>query len=70
MTVQRAFADRWAALDPAAQVSVIPTIEEAIAHVRSLEGGLDEGQSVRAFITGSLHLVGGALGILEGVDAL
>ncbi|KAK7743332.1 Folylpolyglutamate synthetase [Diatrype stigma] len=75
LTAQRAFARRWAALDPASEVEVVPTIEDAIARVRALGAQAEAaagggGQQVRAFITGSLHLVGGALGILEGADAL
>ena len=73
MTQQRVFADRWAALDPAANVMLIPTIEEAINKARSLAGeGEGEGDDakVQALVTGSLHLVGGALGILEKADAL
>ncbi|EXF75590.1 folylpolyglutamate synthase [Colletotrichum fioriniae PJ7] len=70
MTVQRQFAERWSKLDPHADVRVIPTIEEALNHVRSVGEGLPEGESVQALVTGSLHLVGGALGILEGADAL
>ncbi|KAF6821379.1 folylpolyglutamate synthase [Colletotrichum musicola] len=70
MTVQRQFAERWAQLDPKADVKVIPTIEEALNHVRQLGEGLGEGEKVQALVTGSLHLVGGALGILEGADAL
>ena len=51
---------------------LIPTIEEAINKARSLVGDSTEGgdQKVQALITGSLHLVGGALGILEKADAL
>ncbi|KAI1487993.1 tetrahydrofolylpolyglutamate synthase [Biscogniauxia mediterranea] len=74
LTAQHAFAKRWKELDPKAQVVVLPTIEEAIEYVRGVAGKLDdgdgEGKQVRALITGSLHLVGGALGILEGADAL
>ncbi|KAF9869962.1 folylpolyglutamate synthase [Colletotrichum karsti] len=72
MTVQKQFAERWRELDPRADVRVIPTIEEALEHVRGLAGGVKEedGESVQAFVTGSLHLVGGALQILEGADAL
>ncbi|KAK1996686.1 FolC bifunctional protein [Colletotrichum falcatum] len=72
MTVQRRFAERWSRLDPRADVRVVPTIEEALEHVRATAdgGGLAEGESVQALVTGSLHLVGGALGILEGADAL
>lgn len=49
---------------------VVPSIEEAINHARDQTKSLEEGETVQAFITGSLHLVGGALGILEGADAL
>jgi folylpolyglutamate synthase len=70
MTVQRQFAEKWKLLDPNASVMVVPTIEEAIGYVRNLGMVLREGEKVKGFITGSLHLVGGALGILEDVDAL
>lgn len=72
LTMQRAFAEKWSALDPAAKVSVVPSIEEAINTARSLaETELKgEDEKVHALITGSLHLVGGALQILENADAL
>ncbi|KAK7710179.1 Folylpolyglutamate synthetase [Diaporthe eres] len=70
LTVQRTFAERWSSLDPRAKITVIPSIEEAINVARDLTSSLEEGETVQAFITGSLHLVGGALGILEGADAL
>ena len=71
LTAQHAFARRWAELDPASTVEVVPTIEDAINRVRDLGKTVEpEGRAVRAFITGSLHLVGGALGILERADAL
>ncbi|KAJ0122251.1 tetrahydrofolylpolyglutamate synthase [Diaporthe amygdali] len=70
LTVQRAFAERWSSIDPKAKITVIPSIEEAINVARGLTESLKEGETVQAFITGSLHLVGGALGILEGADAL
>ncbi|ROW18077.1 hypothetical protein VPNG_00435 [Cytospora leucostoma] len=70
LSVQRTFAERWSSLDPNAKVLVVPSIEEAINHTRDQTESLEEGEIVQAFITGSLHLVGGALGILEGADAL
>ncbi|KAI1404886.1 FolC bifunctional protein [Hypoxylon fuscum] len=71
LTAQRAFAEKWSSLDPEAKVVVLPTIEDAINHVRALgETSISEGETVQALITGSLHLVGGALGILEGADSL
>lgn len=70
MTQQRVFADRWSALDPSANIMLIPTIEEAINKARSLGEATEGDQKAQALITGSLHLVGGALGILEKADAL
>ncbi|KAI0109211.1 tetrahydrofolylpolyglutamate synthase [Nemania sp. FL0031] len=70
LTAQHGFAKKWADLDPKANVTVMPTIEDAINHVRGLGASVGEGQTVQALITGSLHLVGGALAILEGADAL
>lgn len=71
LTAQHQFAEKWSSLDPTSKVVVLPTIEDAINHVRALGEAVDEKETVQALITGSLHLVGGALGILEGgADAL
>ncbi|TGJ85702.1 hypothetical protein E0Z10_g3057 [Xylaria hypoxylon] len=70
LTAQHGFAKKWAVLDPKANIAVVPTIEDAISHVRGLGASVSEGQTVQALITGSLHLVGGALAILEDTDAL
>lgn len=71
MTQQRIFAEKWASLDTSAKILVIPSIEEAINTARGLANSEGEdGSKVQALITGSLHLVGGALGILEKADAL
>ncbi|KAK3985940.1 tetrahydrofolylpolyglutamate synthase [Cladorrhinum sp. PSN332] len=70
MTQQKIFAEKWAALDPSAKILVIPSIEEAINTARSIADSERSGRKVQALITGSLHLVGGALGILEKADAL
>lgn len=70
MTAQRAFADKWKILDPNANVTLVPSIQEAIGKVRSLAQTLDGEHTAQAMITGSLHLVGGALGILEGASAM
>ncbi|KLU81349.1 tetrahydrofolylpolyglutamate synthase [Magnaporthiopsis poae ATCC 64411] len=81
LTVQRAFATEWAGLDPASTVSVVGSIHEAIEEVcktasslqspkagGSLEGG--KAVAVQVLVTGSIHLVGGTLGILEGAETL
>lgn len=77
MVVQRRFAEKWSSLDTLADVRCVPTIEEAINTARELGKDSvakreDAGDSlpVDAFVTGSLHLVGGALGIVEKADAL
>ncbi|KAL6862971.1 Folylpolyglutamate synthetase [Amphichorda felina] len=75
MIAQRRFADKWASLDPAADIQVLPTIEDAINSARDMGKQLGQEEKngsvkVDAFVTGSLHLVGGALGILEKADAL
>ncbi|KAM0217914.1 hypothetical protein ACHAPA_001214 [Fusarium lateritium] len=70
MTVQQRFAEKWTSLDPNATVKVMPTIEQSIDYARHVGDDLPEGETVQALVTGSLHLVGGALGILEKADAL
>ncbi|KAK2594806.1 Folylpolyglutamate synthetase [Conoideocrella luteorostrata] len=69
MAVQRRFAEKWASIDPDCKIVVLPTIEEALDYARGVGEGL-QGEQVQAYVTGSLHLVGGALGILEKADAL
>ena len=70
MVVQHRFEEKWKAMEPTANVRVVPTIEEALEQVRALGSGLDPNVKVDALVTGSLHLVGGALGMLEQADAL
>lgn len=70
MTVQRRLAETWSKLEPTANVLVLATIEEALNHARHIGQGLGERESVHAYVTGSLHLVGGALAILDENDAL
>lgn len=62
LTVQHRFADKWKDMDSKADVRVLRTIQEALDFARSVGGS--------AYITGSLHLVGGVLGMLEEADAL
>ena len=70
LTPQRDFAQKWSSLDTSANVTVSSSIEEALTRVRELAGTVEGDDTVQALITGSLHLVGGALSILEGSDAL
>jgi folylpolyglutamate synthase len=61
LRVQKDLATTWRAVDTRAEVHVLGTIEEAIALARSIAG--DEPTEV--LVTGSLHLVGGCIEILE-----
>lgn len=70
LSQQREFAEKWSSLDPSANVTVCASISEALARVRQVADKLEGDDTVQALITGSLHLVGGALSILEGSDAL
>lgn len=64
LTVQTAFANKWAELvgEEKAEIKVLASIEEAIESVRDLS----RDSEVECLVTGSLHLVGGVLGVLEG----
>lgn len=79
LQAQKALAGKWQELDPSssAQIKVLPSVEDAIAYVRNLNPGseaVDNKEAtkkrVHVLVTGSIHLVGRVLGILEGVDAL
>ena len=76
LTMQNIFAERWRVLDPSPSttIKVLPFVEDAFEHVRSLNPRTGKDMKVeietQVLITGSLHLVGRALGALEGVDAL
>ncbi|TLD12460.1 uncharacterized protein PgNI_04358 [Pyricularia grisea] len=76
LKVQHAFAKKWHELDPnVGQLKVVGSIEEAIQAVRQLATetttsaagkGHQRPGEVQALVTGSIHLIGGALEILEG----
>ena len=67
MSVQRAFAEAWTKLDSTAEVTVLPSIEDALEYVQKLQ---DPSGMVQIFVTGSTHLIGGMLALLEGHDAV
>lgn len=60
--MQHRFAEKWKAIDSKADVRVLRTIQEALEFARGVGGS--------AYVTGSLHLVGGVLGMLDEADAL
>lgn len=58
LTLQTRLGDAWKSLDPEAEVAVLPSIQDAINHVRR------KGE-VQVLVTGSIHLVGGVISTLE-----
>jgi folylpolyglutamate synthase len=67
LTVQKALANTWSEIDSSAEVHVLKTIEDAVGAARSIANEWAKGTDgeVMVLITGSLHLVGGALEVLE-----
>lgn len=63
LKVQKELAETWRRVDPEAEVSVVRTIEEAVDLVRQASS---KDEQVTALVTGSLHLVGGFLEVIEG----
>lgn len=61
LKVQKELAGSWDSIDPDANVHVLSTIEEALSKARELA---PEDQ-VEVLVTGSLHLVGGVIEVLE-----
>lgn len=59
LTVQKALAEAWKDQDNNAATEVKGTIEEAVEFARSLDG------PTQVLVTGSLHLVGGLLEVLD-----
>lgn len=69
LAVQKTLAKTWSEIDSTAEVKVLKTIEEAVTTARNIAGGWAKeagaDTEVMVLITGSLHLVGGALEMLE-----
>jgi folylpolyglutamate synthase len=65
LRVQRDLARTWAEIDASTNVQVVRTIEEAVVAARSLVPDAAAGDSIHILVTGSLHLVGGFLEVLD-----
>lgn len=69
LAVQKALAQTWSEIDSTADVKVLKTIEEAVNTARCIAADwakkAGDNAEVMVLITGSLHLVGGALEMLE-----
>jgi folylpolyglutamate synthase len=63
LSVQKRLAVVWRQLDPSTETRSLASIQEAIEYVRDIKCG-SNGPVV--FVTGSFHLVGGVLAVLEG----
>lgn len=68
LVVQKALADAWLSLtgDNNEPPKVRPSIEDGVNEIRKLASKTS--QNVQVFVTGSLHLVGGFLAVLEGEE--
>ena len=70
LRVQTSLAETWQEIDPQTEVKVYSTIEEAVDFARDLAARekdlvADDEAPVMTFVTGSLHLVGGFLDVIE-----
>lgn len=67
LEVQRGLADTWRDIDPATVVEVKGSIEEAVGWCRDVAEAekRDGREEVMVLVTGSVHLVGGFLEVLE-----
>ena len=68
LEVQTRLAETWLGIDPGTEVVVRGSIEEAVGWVRGIASGVKEkgqGEEVKVLVTGSVHLVGGFLEIIE-----
>lgn len=61
LRVQQELAKTWDGIDSQADVHVVSTIEEAVEEARKISNG----RKVEVLATGSLHLVGGLIEVLE-----
>lgn len=64
LKVQKAFAKTWADTRDPAKIHLASTIQEAVDLVEELSRDLQE---TKIFVTGSFHLIGGLLCLLEGI---
>lgn len=65
LKVQKQLAKTWKGIDASTHVEVVRTIEEAVQIVREEADNSNGEGEITALVTGSLHLVGGFLEVLE-----
>ncbi len=64
--MQKGLRDTWGELDADCTVEVKGSIEEAVGWVRGVAEKEGKGKEVKCLVTGSVHLVGGFLEVLDG----
>ncbi|KAF4549638.1 Folylpolyglutamate synthase-like protein [Elsinoe fawcettii] len=64
LSVQNKLAETWREVDPECQVEVLRTVEEAVQRAREVASAT-AGEETKVLVTGSLHLVGGVIEVLE-----
>ena len=67
LAVQKGLAETWKGLDPTSHVNVVSSIEEAVSWCNSVADELKE--EIMVLVTGSVHLVGGFLEVLESTPS-
>lgn len=68
--MQKRLAETWHEVDATTEIKVVRSIEEAVDWVRAVAGQanerlLDDSGGTKVLVTGSSHLVGGFLEVLE-----
>lgn len=66
LRVQRIMADAWSKFEPDTEIEVYSSVEEAVENAREIS---EESDRLLVLVTGSLHLVGGFLKVLQGEGA-
>jgi len=66
LTLQKRFAEVWADSDKTTNIHLASTIQEAIELAQELS---EEEENTEIFVTGSIHLDGEVLALLEGASS-
>lgn len=62
LTIQKGFANFWGKVDQSAAVHILGSIQEAVEFVETCA---QANGNTEIFVTGSIHLVGGIISIVE-----
>ncbi|OJK02997.1 hypothetical protein ASPACDRAFT_50421 [Aspergillus aculeatus ATCC 16872] len=70
LILQKKLATVWKELDPDSEVAWLPSIEDAVDYVKEIHNGAFKEPGAEILVTGSFHLVGGVLSLIEGVPRI